>query len=237
MIFKHPIEIAVFLALLAAFNCLTPADPLFFHLKPSALFDGQLWRWLSFAWKHNSLYHLALDASAFLFLYQTLRCNLPARLTHLVSCLIFSGLIPLLIDPRLSTIGLAGLSGIAHGLLLICAFEACERRDKISRTIGLILFSGVLLKTIFEQITGNVLLADQHLGTVGIPIASCHYGGLIGAIFSFLLLKLVTAARISPLILSPHRASYHHAHLQTPALGASDHQLQRHVRRRHSHAG
>jgi len=185
MLFKYPIEIACFAALLIAFNIVSPADPLAFHLKPTALFDGELWRWFSFTWKHNSHYHLVLDASAFIFLYQTLRCNLPARLTHLISCILFSGLIPLLIDPRLSTIGLAGLSGVAHGLMLVCALESAEQPHRHSRLLGIALFTVLILTTMFEQTTGHVLFADQHLGNVGIPIASCHYGGLIGAVLSY----------------------------------------------------
>jgi rhomboid family GlyGly-CTERM serine protease len=237
MKFKYPIEIVCFIALLAAFNLISPTDPLVLHLKPSALFDGELWRWFSFAWKHNSLYHLALDASAFVFLYQTLRCNLHARLAHLACCIVFSGLIPILLDPRLAEIGLAGLSGVAHGLMLLCAFEAAEQTDRRSRIAGVIIFFAVLLKTMFEQITGNVFFAGQHLGTVGVPIASCHFGGLVGAILSYILLTLLKARRNSSLNLPPLPASFDHAHLQTAASGAFDRQLQRHLHCRHAPAG
>jgi rhomboid family GlyGly-CTERM serine protease len=225
MRFKYPIEIGCFVLLLAAFNLFSPTDPLGFYLKPSALFEGEFWRWLSFAWRHNSFYHLALDASAFIFLYETLRCGLSVRLTHLFTCIFFSGLIPLLVDPRLSQIGLCGLSGVAHGLMLICALETAEQPERRSRVMAVILFLVVLSKTIFEQITGNVLLADRHLGSVGIPIASCHFGGVIGAILSYSTLKLFRRRRNSSLNSAHLPPNLPHVHLQTFAPGASHHQL------------
>ena len=181
---KYPREILCFVLLLLFFNLSAPTDSSAFYLFPGALFNGEFTRWLSFAWKHNSFYHLVLDASAFIFLYQTLRCGLNARLLHLFSCIFFSGLIPLLIDPRLGEIGLCGLSGVAHGLTLICALEMAENSTGASQRVAVLIFAGVLGKTILEQITGTVLFAEHHLGNVGIPIASCHFGGALGGILS-----------------------------------------------------
>ena len=59
---KHPIEIAVFVLLLVAFNCwIAPASSALF---PAGLRRGELWRLFTYPWPHISLYHLLLDAAA-----------------------------------------------------------------------------------------------------------------------------------------------------------------------------
>jgi rhomboid family GlyGly-CTERM serine protease len=169
-----------------------------FILQPNELLAGEWWRLLTFPWVHISMYHLALDASAFIFLYQTLRAGFKIRLQHLLLCILGSGVVPLLLDPRLATIGLCGLSGVAHGLMLICALEAASESDKAQRLVAASMFLVVLGKTIFEQITGDVMFAAHHLGNVGTPIASCHFGGLIGALLSFVLANWMPKLKSSP---------------------------------------
>lgn len=215
---RYPIEIGIFIGLLVALNFpISEAWRANFILLPEALRGGEYWRLLTFPWVHISFYHLALDASAFIFLYQSLRSRTFARLQHLILCALFSGLIPLLVDPRIETLGLCGLSGVAHGLIFVCAFEAASRSDKRSQQLGLVLFAAALAKTIFEQVTGNVLFADQHFGNVGTPIASCHFGGAIGAIISVLLLKL--AGKTFPLCLSSALCELQKSErLQSPGL-------------------
>ena len=228
---NYPAELLIFVLLLVAIN-LAPASTAF-YLFPSALFEGDLTQWLTFAWKHNSLYHLVLDASAFLFLYESLRCRFAARIFHLLSCIFFSGLIPILIDPRLSSIGLCGLSGVAHGLMLLWAFETAEQSGRRNRIAASLLFIGVLGKTILEQVTGNVLFADQHLGNVGIPIASCHFGGLVGAIISYSIVHALRTAPLSSFIFRPVSAQSHHANSEIPSPASGHAHFQRHLRRGH----
>src|SRR5690349_5545514 len=98
---KYPIEITAFILFLAVFNLPGLVDPSLSALFPSALSDGEIWRWFTSPWAHLSLYHLILDATAFLCLYHMLRCHAPARLLHLLSCILFSGLFPVNMDPRL----------------------------------------------------------------------------------------------------------------------------------------
>jgi rhomboid family GlyGly-CTERM serine protease len=193
---KHPLtiavndrkfEIGIFAALLLALNILPATDHVRFNLYPEALFSGEWWRWLTFPWRHISLYHLILDGSAFLLLYQTLRSPLATRLQHLFFCVIFSGLVPLLLDDRLSSLGLCGLSGVAHGFMLICALESAAESEKRACIGGVLMFAGVLAKTLFEQVTGDVFFAQHHFGNIGTPIASCHYGGVIGGLTSYCL--------------------------------------------------
>jgi membrane associated rhomboid family serine protease len=184
---KYPFEIGCFLLLLVVFNLPILTDQISFSLYPSTLWMIEPWRWFTFAWHHISLYHLLMDGAAFVILYQSLRCGFGERLQHLVLCILFSGLIPILIDERLWAVGLCGLSGVAHGMMLIGALETVVHPDKNFKKIGFLMFCAVLGKTIFEQITGSVLFAEHHLGNVGIPIAACHTGGLVGALLSSIL--------------------------------------------------
>ena len=231
---RFPAEFLVFVILLIVFNFTPAANTTAYYLFPSALFEGEFTRWLTFVWKHNSLYHLILDASAFLFLYESLRCRLAGRILHLFSCIFFSGLIPILIDPRLNSIGLCGLSGVAHGLMLIWAFETAEKTDRRTQLAASILFLGVLGKTIFEQVTGQVLFANHHIGNVGVPIASCHFGGLVGAILSYSVLHAARTLPLSSFILPPLPAQLHHANLETASSASGHLDLQRHLRCGHA---
>jgi hypothetical protein len=233
---KYPVEFLVFVLSLIIFNFTPAARSAAYYLFPSALFDGEISRWLTFAWKHNSVYHLILDATAFLFLYESLRCRLAGRLLHLVSCIFFSGLIPIIMDPRVAQLGLCGLSGVAHGLMLIWAFESAEQTDKRSRIAASVLFLGVLGKTTFEQVTGQVLFADHHLGNVGVPIASCHFGGIVGAILSYSILHAARTLPLSSFIFRPLPAQSHHADSQIPAAAAGHAHFQRHLRGSHVRA-
>lgn len=182
---RYPIEVGIFVGLLVLLNLPIEGWRENLVLLPEAVRAGEVWRLAMFAWAHVSLYHLLLDASAFIFLYQSLRCSAPRRLLHLGVGILMSGLLPIALDPRIESIGLCGMSGVAHGLMLICGLEAASQADKKSKWLGLALFAAGLGKTILEQVTGNVLFANQHLGNVGTPIAACHFGGAVGALLSF----------------------------------------------------
>jgi hypothetical protein len=230
---RYPAEFLLFVLLLIVFNFTPAANTTAYYLFPSALFECEFTRWFTFVWKHNSLYHLILDASAFLSLYESIRCRFAGRVLHLFSCIFFSGLIPILIDPRLNSIGLCGLSGVAHGLMLIWAFETAEKTDRRTQLAASILFLGVLGKTIFEQVTGQVLFAEHHLGNVGIPIASCHFGGLVGAILSYSILHAARTLPLSSFIFRPLPAQSHHADSQISSSASGHAHFQRHLRGGH----
>jgi hypothetical protein len=46
-------------------------------------------------------------------------------------------------------------------------------------------FSG----SICEAVTGDVLFASWHLGSLGTPVAECHAGGVLGALLAWLFLE------------------------------------------------
>src|SRR5262245_56517150 len=125
---NYPIESAVFLLLLAVFNVPGLLEPAAVALFPSALSHGEVWRWFTYPWAHVSIYHLVLDATAFFFLYDMLRGSAPVRLFHLVCSILFSGLFPVLLDSRLESIGLRGLSGVAHGLMMVIALQGISSK-------------------------------------------------------------------------------------------------------------
>jgi hypothetical protein len=40
---------------------------------------------------------------------------------------------------------------------------------------------GVVVKCVFEAVSGHILLESWHFGMLGAPIAVCHAGGVLGA--------------------------------------------------------
>src|SRR5688572_15031172 len=84
---KTRFEIGIFIGLLILLNIpFSEGWKSNFTLFPQALESGEWWRLLTFPWVHISFYHLLLDASAFILLYQTLRCSFRLRLQHLLFC-------------------------------------------------------------------------------------------------------------------------------------------------------
>lgn len=180
---KYPIEFAAFVFLLWVFN-FTGVNPAHSALFPTALSKGEIWRFFTYPWAHVSVYHLVLDAAAFLFLYDMLRCSAPTRLIHLASCIFFSGLIPALFDARLEVIGLRGLSGVAHGLMVVASLQSLSSISKKERTFGMVVLGGIITKCLIELASGTVLFASYHLGNVGLPVPTCHLGGALGGALS-----------------------------------------------------
>lgn len=214
---KHRTEMAWFAAALAVCNLPIflgwPSNP--FVLDLAALADGQWWRWCTFVWAHVSLYHLAVDAAAFGLTYTQLDGSGRARGRHLALCALASGLIPMWLDPRVATIGLGGLSGLAHGLMLVTTLEGAAKTNPFERCVSFGLFLALLGKTILEQSTGQAVFANLHLGNVGTPIASCHLGGLVGGLVSYLIGAL-PSGRPSPALWAKREPA-----LLAPRLGAS----------------
>jgi len=188
-------ETVFWLAVLATCNISLvfghPSLPLVFF--PDAISSGGWWRLLTFPFVHVSWYHLLLDGVAFLMLWQGLEeRSLRFRAVYLTGCWAGSLLLSLIASDLVATHGLCGLSGISHGLMGITALEMmalplCER----GKIIGATLFAGLAAKCLWEMITGKVLLASFHLGSVGTPVVETHAGGLIGGVAAFTLLALV----------------------------------------------
>jgi len=156
---------------------------------PSAFKHGQWWRLFTHPFVHVNIYHLVLDAGAFLLLYKALDDRNPLRrIIYLVACGTSSLVVALIVSPLVYTQGLCGLSGIAHGLMAVTGLEMMRSRKDFRA--GGIIFLLVVLKGIYELLTGNVLFLFMHMGFCGSPIASCHAGGVLGGIAAFFLLRV-----------------------------------------------
>lgn len=157
--------------------------------SPGRIASGEWWCAFTGFFVHVSFYHLLLDAGAFLMLLHSLReFALFKRAAIVVSCAVGSVVASL---PVLGSDGtLCGLSGIAHGLLAVMALEMTCERDLFLRRAGAGCFAVVLLKSLYEAVSGHVLFESMHLGSVETPVAICHAGGVLGGILMYAALKL-----------------------------------------------
>lgn len=159
-------------------------DALVYH--PFFVEAGEWWRLISYPLVHLSWYHLILDAGAFYLLYSCLVEMRPGRkLLMIAACSAGS----LFFGARLGevqTLGLAGLSGIDHGLMAISALQMM--RTTAHRKIGLACFVLVLTKSVYELATGQVLFLALHTDLCGTPIAASHAGGVLAGLLVFWLL-------------------------------------------------
>jgi rhomboid family GlyGly-CTERM serine protease len=160
--------------------------PLFFGSNTDLLaFDaaavrhGEWWRLVTHPFAHISLYHFLLDGAAFLFL-----CfNLPPmhrweRVFLTAAAGAGSLIVSLAFSPLIGSIGLRGLSGIAHGLMAAGALAGLA--DRNTRTVSAATFLSLAAKCVYENIVGTPLFEAWHLGSIGTPIVTCHTGGLLG---------------------------------------------------------
>ena len=109
------------------------------------------------------------------------------RYLYLAACAAGSLIFPLLFSKMIYSNGLCGLSGMAHGLMIIAALEMIE--NKQTKIIGWIAFSAVIIKTTIELTVSPEALLFLHFGNVGIPVAECHAGGIIGGLITFYFLE------------------------------------------------
>jgi rhomboid family GlyGly-CTERM serine protease len=179
-------EIAAFALLIALFNLplVTGAFSTQFVYDADAVNGGDWWRVFTHSFVHVSYYHLVLDALAFFLAYAELhhRC-FPERIAFVAAASAGSLLTAVVASPLIAAHGLCGLSGIAHGLAAVVGLEMFQRsHDPVSRWSGLFCFMGVTGKSLLELVTGQVLFASWHLGSLGTPIAACHAGGVLGVL-------------------------------------------------------
>jgi rhomboid family GlyGly-CTERM serine protease len=167
----------------------------FFVFYPSALSSGQWWRIITHPFVHLTWYHFLLDAGAFFILYRELFSNrISKRIFYVLTCGSISLITAIITSPEIETLGLSGLSGIAHGLMAISALEMMQRKKDYR--FGLTCLMIVVSKSIYEVINGDVLFSFLHFGMCGTPIAACHAGGVLGGIFAYYTGKI--PGRISP---------------------------------------
>ncbi len=168
----------VWLALLAAVNAplLAGRLPEAFMLRPDRVADGEWWRLLTHPLAHVSVYHLLLDAGAFLLLWNQLPAGRRGCYTLLAAAgsLVFCALIPGALE-----YGLCGLSGVAHGLMAAVGLDLL--REPATRRVGAVTLLTVVGKSVIEWGSGGDLFTGLHLGDVGRPVPAAHVGGILGA--------------------------------------------------------
>src|SRR4029077_3237908 len=93
--------------------------------------------------------------------------------------------------PAISTSGLCGLSGIAHGLMAVSAGEMMAKaaRRASEWRLGAVTFAIVMGKAAIEAISGRILFGFLYFGMVGDPVAVSHAGGIVGSLLAMLLLR------------------------------------------------
>jgi rhomboid family GlyGly-CTERM serine protease len=147
---------------------------------------GEWFRLATHPFAHVSWYHFLLDAGAFLLLYTGLNETRSSRRLLTVGICGAGGLLaPLVCAPEIYSRGLCGLSGVAHGLMAYSGLEMM--REKTAARIGFVCLAIVVVKSIYEAVTGTMFFSFLLFGLCGIPIAVCHAGGVLGGMIAFLL--------------------------------------------------
>lgn len=192
-------ELLLFVALLALFNAPVLAGSCFQSMVflPQAVQAGEWWRLFTHAFVHVTWYHLLLDGAAFLALYHSLLASsLARRLLYVLGAGAGSLLVSWLSAPAISTGGLCGLSGIAHGLMAVSALElvGTQPPGSTERRIGQLGFILVVGKAALEALSGRMFFTFLHFGLMGDPVAVSHAGGIVGG----LLVMLLVSPRRSP---------------------------------------
>ena len=159
----------------------TPSTALVFDW--GKFIHGEWWRLLTYSFAHVSLYHWMLDGSAFVILWWMWEESSRARRGLLLGCCSMGSLLGALAwSEGIWNHGLCGLSGVAHGLMIVLAIEQLAlqptgRRDRWPSVLVLVLVCG---KSLVEAWTGNIMFSSLHPGELGVPIAACHLGGVLG---------------------------------------------------------
>ncbi len=187
--FRNHWDLLVLTALLVLVN-----RPLFYGAVNSALIyhpapvgAGEWWRLISYPFVHLSWYHLMLDAGAFYLLYTGLeekRCS--RKLVILAACSASSLLFGVCLGGA-QNLGLAGLSGVAHGLMAFAALEMARSAGR--RHLGLVCLFLVLGKSVYELATGDVVFSSLHMDLCGTPVAASHGGGVLAGVLVFWMLN------------------------------------------------
>ncbi|MGA1871184.1 MAG: rhombosortase [bacterium] len=190
------VDICIFVVLLALCNIhvLTGKFPFSLIFIPSAFGAGKWWQFITHPFVHVSLYHLLLDAGAFLMLYESFNdTNVIKKMCYVIACALGSVGTALVVSPIIYTQGLCGLSGIAHGLMAISGLEMMQSKE--NARLGAVFFLLVVVKSMYEIISGTVLFSFMHMGLCGTPVAACHTGGVLAGIISYLVLSSMKPQR------------------------------------------
>jgi rhomboid family GlyGly-CTERM serine protease len=196
------LEMGCFVILLALINLplLTGGSASSFAFHPDLVRQGEWWRLATHPFAHVTWYHLLLDAAAFLLAYAELGSRRGfERLGFVIAAGAGSLLVAWGFSPLVATNGLCGLSGIAHGLTAVAGFEMLRKEgDTGLRIAGLLCFLSVVGKSLIEAVTGHVLFASWHLGSLGTPVAVSHAGGVLGVLAAVGILAVLQNRRQPP---------------------------------------
>jgi len=189
-------ELIIYIGLLVVFNLGvlsgTVSDWLLFH--PERILQGEVWRVFTHAFVHVSWYHLLLDGVAFLMLYSQLTAKSAAvRVWYFAAAAVGSMAAVAIALPYVESIGYCGLSGVDHGLMVVCGLEMLVGRDsdramKIAGVVSILL---VAVKSVYEAVTGHMFLEFLHFGMMGSPVAVSHIGGVAGGLIAFAVVYVV----------------------------------------------
>jgi rhomboid family GlyGly-CTERM serine protease len=192
-------ELACLCLLLLALNL-----PVFFGGANPFAYDvhavgaGQWWRALTHPFTHVSPYHFFLDGVAFVALWAGLAGTVWRRVALTTASAAGALLLSLAVSPQIREVGLSGLSGVAHGLLVAAAADAVlrlPRRDGMC-VVSLITLATVCGKAAYELFTGDLAFGFMHRGPLGTPIVECHAGGVAGAAIFVLIERGLSAVRL-----------------------------------------
>lgn len=149
-----------------------------------AIAGGQIWRLVTCHFVHLNMWHMLLDLSGFLLCCYFFSDLLTRGMlwTWLVVESVAVGLMFWFLDPHLQYY--VGLSGILHGLLVICLIYGW-RGNPVLHSVVLVLVAG---KIVHEQMPGYDVnyLRDWIHGSVYV---NAHlYGAIVGAVLGPLML-------------------------------------------------
>ncbi len=159
-------------------------------LEIDPILAGQWWRLITHSFVHVSWYHLLLDGVAFFSLYTALPVNrLWKRIVLMLGCAMGTVVAVAIVLPGISATGYCGLSGIDHGLMALYAMMLIKMgRNSPLYRIGQISLAVVLLKSLIELGTGQMVFDFMHTDKIGVPVAASHLGGVVGGLVGYGLL-------------------------------------------------
>jgi rhomboid family GlyGly-CTERM serine protease len=160
---------------------LTRDNPLAF--RADAVAEGEWWRIITHPFTHVSGYHFLLDGVAFLTLWTAVRGSVLRRIALTAASAVGALGLSLVISAAIWQVGLCGLSGVAHGFMIVVALDGMRQSsDRGLRAVSVVTLLGVLAKIAFELGTGTLAMGFMHQGQLGVPIVECHAGGVLGAV-------------------------------------------------------
>ncbi len=130
----------------------------------------QPWRLVSAVWPHLSVIHLLLNLGA-LAAVAALGWLLRVGTTQAIAWLACWPLTHAALWLQPEVMRYAGLSGVLHAGVAICAVKACCEPDRLARLVGWSLLAGLVLKVLIEAPWSRSLQDSVALGITVVPLA------------------------------------------------------------------